>query len=131
MTIGELAEEAGVNTATLRYYERRGLLKAPERLPSGYRSYSTETVRVVRFIKHAQELGFSLSAIEDLLRLAKGEPGSCKAVRSLATKKLDDLERKIVMLQAMRRSLKRLVETCDRPSGKRECPLLQAIEEAA
>jgi MerR family transcriptional regulator, mercuric resistance operon regulatory protein len=131
MMIGELAADAGVNVATLRYYERRGLLRDPERLPSGYRSCLSATVQIVRFIKHAQELGFTLTDIEHLLRLAAGELGSCKLVRAVATKKLDELQRKIAMLQAMRRSLKRLVETCDLPRAKRECQLLQAIEDAA
>jgi Hg(II)-responsive transcriptional regulator len=128
MKIGEVAARAGVNPQTLRYYERRGLLREPDRSQSGYRSYSPDAVRVVRFVKHAQELGFTLSDIDELLQLAAGEPGTCRAVRALAKTKLAELDRKIAMLRAMRRSLERLVKTCDRPRAQRECPLLQAIE---
>ncbi len=131
MKIGEVAAEAGVNAQTLRYYERRGLLREPERSSSGYRSYPSEAVRVVRFIKHAQELGFTLLDIEELLGLAAGEPGTCRAVRALALNKIAELDRKIAMLDAMRGCLARLVKTCDRPRKRRECPLLQAIEDAA
>ena len=66
MRSAEVATEAGVNVQTLRYYERRGLLAAPARLPSGYRNYRPETVRIVRFVKQAQQLGFSLEEIETL-----------------------------------------------------------------
>ena len=131
MKIGETAVQAGVNVQTLRFYEKRGLLRPPSRSASGYRSYGKESVQVVRFIKHAQELGFTLADVESLLRLAAGGRGNCRAVRNLAANKLSDLDRKITMLQSMRTSLQRLVETCDRPRGRRECPLLDALEEAA
>jgi Hg(II)-responsive transcriptional regulator len=131
MRIGEAAEQAGVHVQTLRYYERRGLLREPHRSGAGYRAYSGDEVRVVRFIKQAQELGFTLSDIEALLRLANGQPGSCTAVRRLAQAKIDDLDRRIAMLRSMRRSLDRLVKTCDRPRRGRECPLLDALDEAA
>ena len=131
MRISEAAEQAGVNIQTLRYYERRGLVTEPDRSRSGYRSYTVEDVRTVRFIKHAQELGFTLSDIEILLGLAAGEPKSCNAVRALATNKIEELDRKIVMLQSMRHALSRLARTCDRPRQRRECPLLAALAEAA
>jgi MerR family transcriptional regulator, mercuric resistance operon regulatory protein len=127
MRIGEVAAEAGVNIQTLRYYERRGLLAAPERTGSGYRRYPGDTVRVVRFIKRAQELGFSLRECQELLGLASGEAGGCGAVRRLATRKIADLEARIAALRGMRRSLERLVQTCDGPRARRECPLLEAI----
>jgi DNA-binding transcriptional MerR regulator len=97
-----VAEQAQVNPQTLRYYERRGLLPEPERSPTGYRAYRSEAVRVVRFIKRAQELGFSLDDVESLLHLAEGGPDSCEAARSLATDKLADLDRRIAQLQSMR-----------------------------
>ena len=77
MWIGETAREAGVNAQTLRYYERRGLLPRPNRRGSGYREYSADAVQVVRFIKRAQELGFSLDEIEELIpSLTYGRPES-------------------------------------------------------
>ena len=130
MRTAEVAQRAGVNTQTLRYYERRGLLAVPARSAAGYRRYGPEAVRVVRFVKHAQRLGFSLADIETLLDLAAGGPGSCDAARERATSKITELEDKIARLTAMRDSLRELTASCDRPRGERHCPLLHAIDEA-
>jgi Hg(II)-responsive transcriptional regulator len=131
MRSGQIANEAGVNVETLRYYERRGLLPEPERLASGYRAYPADAVRIVRFIKSAQELGFTLDEIEALLELAAGGPESCEAVQELASRRVAELDRKIAALGAMRGSLQRLLATCARPRSERECPLLQTLQEAA
>jgi Hg(II)-responsive transcriptional regulator len=127
MRSSQAAAQAGVNVQTLRYYERCGLLPEPARLDSGYRSYGIEAVRTVRFVKRAQQLGFSLEEIGSLLDLAAGGPDSCDAARSIATEKLAQLERKITDLCAMRDSLRQLAATCDRDRGRRVCPLLDAI----
>ena len=131
MRSAEVATEAGVNVQTLRYYERRGLLAAPARLPSGYRNYRPETVRIVRFVKQAQQLGFSLEEIETLLGLAAGGPASCEAAEALASEKIAALDERIATLAAMRESLRRLVTTCERPPHRRECPLLTAFADGA
>jgi Hg(II)-responsive transcriptional regulator len=128
MRSSQVAAEAGVNIQTLRYYERRGLLPAPERTDSCYRTYDTQALRTVRFIKRAQQLGFSLEDIDGLLELAAGGPANCDAAKTVATEKLAELEAKIASLNAMRDSLRQLVATCDRTPNKRECPLLEAIE---
>ena len=128
MRTAEVAATAGVNVQTLRYYERRGLLPAPERLESGYRSYTPEAVRVVRFVKRAQQLGFTLDEIASLLELAEGGPESCDAVRLLAEERAEQLDEKLHALQAMRESRARLVATCSRPRADRDCPLLQSLE---
>jgi Hg(II)-responsive transcriptional regulator len=124
---GQVAKEAGVNVQTLRYYERRGLLSEPPRQDSGYRAYGPDSVAVLRFIKRAQEVGFTLSEIEMLLHLAQGGPASCEAVKELAHQKVLDLDRRMQSLHAMRASLERLVETCNRPKRSRECPLIEAL----
>ncbi|MGN9912770.1 MerR family transcriptional regulator [Phytohabitans sp. LJ34] len=129
MRTGQVADQAGVNIQTLRYYERRGLLPAPARRASGYRVYGPDAVRVVRFVKRAQQLGFTLDEVESLLHLAEGGPDSCDGARDLATDKISDLDRRIVQLTAMRQSLQRLVVTCERPRTQRECPLLQSIDQ--
>jgi Hg(II)-responsive transcriptional regulator len=125
-----VAAQAAVNTQTLRYYERRGLLAEPGRSAGGYRAYPPEAVRRVRFIKRAQELGFSLADVETLLHLADGGPESCNGVRALATEKVADLDRRIADLQALRNGLTRLVATCDRPRRERDCPILLEIDRA-
>jgi MerR family mercuric resistance operon transcriptional regulator len=129
MRTHEVADEAGVNAQTLRYYERRGLLAEPPRSPGGYRDYPASAVAVLRFVKRAQELGFSLAEVEELLALAEGGPESCDAARALAEAHMAELDRKIADLQRMRASLTTLVATCQRPRTDRTCPLLSAIQD--
>nr|WP_042186585.1 MerR family DNA-binding protein [Kibdelosporangium sp. MJ126-NF4]CEL17387.1 Mercuric resistance operon regulatory protein [Kibdelosporangium sp. MJ126-NF4]CTQ91385.1 Mercuric resistance operon regulatory protein [Kibdelosporangium sp. MJ126-NF4] len=130
MRTAQVARQAGVNTQTLRYYERRGLLPDPGRTHAGYRIYGPEAVRVVRFVKRAQELGFTLTEIEALLHLADGGPDNCDATRQLATEKITELDNKIASLHAMRASLARLADTCTRPRADRDCPLLHNLDPA-
>jgi DNA-binding transcriptional MerR regulator len=127
MRSGQVARDAGVNVETRRYYARRGILQAPERRASGYREYTNEAVGVIRFVKRAQELGFSLDEIETLLTLAAGGPESCDSARTLATRKLAELDVKMRSIRAMQVSLRRLVDTCEMPRGERDCPLLGAL----
>jgi Hg(II)-responsive transcriptional regulator len=131
MRTSEVAAQAQVNTQTLRYYERRGLLPAPERTSSGYRAYTADSVRVVRFVKRAQQLGFTLSDIEELLHLADGGPASCEEATRMARARIADLQRRIAELVGMRDALARLVDTCDQPRAERDCPILRDIETAA
>ena len=130
MRTKEVADRARVNTQTLRYYERRGLLDAPPRTLAGYRDYPSSAVSVLRFVKRAQELGFSLSEIDELLHLADGGPDMCESARTLAETHLVELDRKIADLTRMRDSLGELVATCARPRADRSCPLLHAIQDA-
>jgi Hg(II)-responsive transcriptional regulator len=126
----EVAAQAHVNTQTLRYYERRGLLPEPARTRSGYRDYGNEAVRVVRFVKRAQQLGFTLDDIEDLLHLAGGGPESCDEARAMARARITDLQLRIDELAGMRDALTRLIDTCGQSRAERQCPILQDIETA-
>jgi DNA-binding transcriptional MerR regulator len=127
----EVATQAQVNTQTLRYYERRGLLPAPERTQSGYRAYTADSVRVVRFVKRAQQLGFILNDIEELLHLAGGGLASCDEAKTMARARIADLQQRITQLVGMRDALARLVDTCDQPRAERDCPILHEIETSA
>ena len=118
-----------MNTETLRYYERRGLLAEPPRTPGGYRDYPTATLRLVRFVKRAQELGFSLDEVEELLQLDAGGPEACEAARELAEHRRDDLAARIHDLQRMHDSLADLVASCDQPRADRRCALLEAVDQ--
>lgn len=120
-----------MNAQTLRYYERRGILPDPPRSPAGYRDYPASAVAVLRFVKRAQELGFTLAEVEELLGLAEGGPESCDAARALAQTHMDELDGKLADLHRMRDSLAALVSTCERPRLDRCCPLLAAIESDA
>jgi Hg(II)-responsive transcriptional regulator len=131
MRIGEVAAEAAVNIQTLRYYERVGLLPKPGRLTSGYRAYDRTAVRRVRFIKRAQELGFTLAEISDLLALREQSESACAQVESRASSTLDRIADKMSDLERMRDALAEYVAACRsrRPLG--ECPLLRALDRTA
>lgn len=128
MRTSELAGQAGVNSETLRYYERRGLLTQPPRTPGGYRDYPPAALDLLRFIKRAQELGFTLDEVEELLHLDNGGPEACDAARVLAEQRRADLQARIVDLQRMHDTLADLVATCDLPRADRSCALLAAID---
>ncbi len=129
LRIGAVARGAGVNIQTLRYYERRGLVRPPGRTPSGYREYPSEAVRLVRFIKRAQDLGFTLNEIGDLIALRNAAGRKRDNVRALAVAKMRDIDRKLEQLTAMRGALSTLVETCACRDGKPACPILEALDE--
>src|SRR5713101_4335193 len=112
LRIGAVARTAGVNVQTLRYYERRRLLRAPQRELNGYRYYDSDSVRLVRFIKRAQALGFSLREVHALLRLRDTRGVPCAQVQARAEKKLTEIVAKERQLAAMRRALEKLVATC-------------------
>lgn len=126
--IGELAEQGGVNLQTIRYYEREGLLPKPPRLPSGYRVFPRDAVRRVRFIKGAQELGFSLKEIKELLSIRVDPRSDCSDVQRLAKAKLADIDDKIRTLQAMKRVLAKLATACPGRGPSTECPILESFE---
>src|SRR5213594_3251707 len=127
LTIGDVARQAGVRIETLRHYEREGLVASPPRSVSNYRLYPEDTVRRVRFIKRAQELGFSLKEIKELLAL-RIAPGSTRAdVRKRADTKMADIEEKIQHLRAMKKALVRLTESCCGSGPASECPILESL----
>ena len=95
MRVGEVAVRAGVNVETLRYYERRGLLPAPDRDPSGHRRYDEETVRFLRAIKEAQAVGFTLAEIGDFLRAARRDRSPSEALRVRTAAKIDEIDSRI------------------------------------
>lgn len=130
MRTSELAKRAGVRAETLRYYERRGLLVGPPRTSSGYRDYPVTAVARLRFVKRAQQLGFTLDEIEELLQLDGGGPEDCDPARALAERRKADLAARIADLQRMHDSLAELVATCDLPRADRRCALLEAIGHA-
>jgi Hg(II)-responsive transcriptional regulator len=126
MWITQAARQAGVNAQTLRFYERRGLLPKPPRRRSGYREYPADAVRIVRFIKRAQELGFSLDEVDELVRLRSVRRSERHRVRAIAEHKIADIDQKIEHLRSMRDALDQLVDRCHR-GGATECPIIDAL----
>ena len=127
VTIGRLAREAGVNIETIRYYQRRGLVATPRKPPGGVRRYMPETLARLHFIKRAQELGFSLREIAELLKLGDG---SCKETRAIAEHRLADIETRIRDLQSMRATLDKLIRTC-RAGNQPPCPIIASLKRGA
>lgn len=129
LTTGAVAGRAGVNVETLRYYERRGLLKKPARTLSNYRLYDEESVRRIRFIKRAQELGFTLQEIQELLKLRARPRAGCADVQNRAQSKIADIEARIRSLNGMKKALSRLVAQCSGSGPITDCPILEALDE--
>jgi len=131
LTIGQVAGAGGVNVETIRYYERRGLFPATGRAHSGYRQYSDDAVTRLRFIRHAQELGFSLGEIRELLALRVRNGGSCRAVAQKTRKKIELVAERIRHLQRMKDTLERLADSCAARRPTEECPILETFEDHA
>lgn len=123
----EVARLAGVNIETLRFYERKGILPEPPRRASGYREYPPETVERVRFVKRAQELGFSLKEIEELLSLREAVGAKSGPVRRLAEAKVKEIDHKIRDLEAMKESLTELLCACDGRKTIASCPIIESL----
>lgn len=118
LTIGKLAERTGVSTDTLRYYEKMELLQPGERNASGYRLYHYDTVRLVRFIRGAKSLHFSLAEIRGLLSLTPSDPSKCKKILKRTEAKIHEAQAKIIDLQEIQSALSSLVEKPDQSSKR-------------
>ncbi len=131
MRVGEAAKEAGVNVETLRYYERRGLLPEPSRRSSGYRDYESDSIQLIRFIRHSQDLGFTLREIGELIALRDNRSRRGAEVRALAMAKLTDIDTKIRRLGAMKLALEQLVESCHCNGSAWECPIIESLDDGS
>lgn len=128
LTIGHLAREADVNLETVRYYERKGLLHKPPRSASGYRLFPVEAARRLRFIRRAQELGFSLREIRELLSLRMSRTTTSAEIRTRAKAKIGDIEAKIRSLESMKRTLRKLTKVCPGCGPVAQCPILESLD---
>ena len=129
ITIGRLAQAAAVNVETIRYYQRRGLVGEPFKPLGGHRRYPPEAVKRVRFIKRAQNLGFTLDEVRGLLALDDGQ--SCRDTRRLAEKKLAVIEARLIDLTRMRKLLKGLIAECESGKRPRSCPIIATLSAGA
>ncbi|MGH9388632.1 MAG: heavy metal-responsive transcriptional regulator [Vicinamibacteria bacterium] len=128
LLIGELAHRAGINRETLRYYERRGLLRPTRRTASGYRLYSRETEERLSFIKRAQSFGFTLDEILMLLGLRPESPQSCRRVLAMLDEKVFDLAGRIGEMKKFHRQLSRYRDRCVEASERgARCPVIATV----
>ncbi|WP_419599976.1 MerR family transcriptional regulator [Thiolapillus sp.] len=124
LTIGKLAKQAGVTIETIRYYQRKGLLQEPEKPLYGYRQYPPEAVARIKFIKRAQQAGFTLREIAELLSM---DSGHCLDVRKMAEQKRQQIDQQIKDLNALRNVLDSLIEGCQSASTAEKCSLIDAF----
>ena len=125
LTIGRLAQAAAIGVETIRYYHRRGLLTEPVKPLGGHRRYPQDAVKRLRFIKRAQNLGFTLDEVRGLLTLEDGQ--SCRDTRFLAEKKLAVIEGRLADLTRMRKLLKGLIAECESGKRPRSCPIIATL----
>jgi Cu(I)-responsive transcriptional regulator len=128
INIGEAAKRGGVSAKMIRHYESIGLINAAKRTDSGYRLYSQNDVHMLRFIRQARNLGFSIVQIKELLSLWKNQRRTSRRVKELATSHINELDERIRELQAIKHTLEHLAQHChgdDRP----DCPILESLEQ--
>lgn len=125
LTIGQIANTSGVNVETVRYYQRIGLITEPPKPAQGYRRYPRATVQRIGFIKRAQQLGFSLDEIDDLLSLNDRD---CKDARAIAEHKQDVIQHRVDDLRAMQAELAKLIDACKHNvSGQDRCAIIATL----
>jgi MerR family mercuric resistance operon transcriptional regulator len=125
VTIGDVAGAAGVTVETVRFYEREGLIKKPPRPEDGYRKYPASVIGRIRFIKRAQELGFTLREIRELITL---QAADCAEARELSRRKIAEIDAKVDDLTKIRAALAGLVDACGDPSGVNGCAILESLQ---
>jgi MerR family mercuric resistance operon transcriptional regulator len=127
LPIGMLSRHSGVNIETIRYYERVKMLSPPPRTASGRRVYGATDLRILVFIRRARELGFSLDEVRTLLQLGGPEKATCREVRTIAARHLEDIRAKLSDLKKLERLLARTVSRC---SGRTvpDCPVLDILD---
>jgi len=127
MRIGELARSVGVSVETIRYYQRIGLLELPQKPYGRTRSYGTEDLQRVRFIRRAQQLGFSLDDIRSLLELSSSD---CEQVQKLAAEKLNLVQEKLSQLRRIESVLTNTLKQCAKRKGYQPCPVIESLTES-
>jgi len=124
-TIGQLAKAAGVNIETVRFYERKGLIEQPLKPAVGYRHYTDAILQRIYFIKHSQELGFTLKEIAGLLEL---NDTPCNQALALAENKLTSVQKKMADLMRLEKSLQQLLQQCKNNQDKSCCPIIDSLQ---
>lgn len=126
LSIGKLSKQSGVNIETIRYYEKIGVMPAPDRSASGYRLYGSDHPKRLSFVRRSRQLGFSLHEIRGLLRLVDGDAHTCAQVRELTLDHVAEIRRKIADLKRLKRVMEEMAAQC---TGERapECPIIDAL----
>ena len=128
MSIGQLSKQAGVKVTTIRYYESIGLIAEPERSQSGRRLYGQEAVQTLSFVRHGRELGFSMNAIERLLKLQQEPDQNCEGANSIARKQLEEVQKRLRQLHALEAELERMIRAC-KGGSLSECKIIATLND--
>ena len=128
LTIGKVAERAGVGIETVRFYEREGLLAEPPRSASGYRQFDESIIKRLQFISRAKVLGFTLKEIKELLSLRVESYGTCDNMKAATDAKISDIDNKIQTLRRMKKTLTQLATACAKKEPTDDCPILAALD---
>ncbi len=127
LTIGKLAKQAEISRVTIRYYEKRGLIKTIARTPAKYRLYSPNTIDQLIFIKNAQEVGFTLKEIKSLFDLLNGKAVTSSDIKNRTLSKINDIKEKITTLKFMQDTLEHWTMACDGKVSLEKCPILKNL----
>jgi Cu(I)-responsive transcriptional regulator len=127
ITIGKLATASGLSADAIRFYEKQGMIAPVGRTESGYRQYDSKSLERIEFISHAKEVGFTLDEIQQLLLLKDDPAGSCAEVKEHGRQKIEEINRKLVVLTRMKESLSELVNKCSGEGPSNECPILDGL----
>jgi len=127
LNIGQVAKQTGVTVETIRFYEKQSLIATPQRTDAGYRQYPLETVKRLRFIQHAKEVGFTLKDIGELLALRQEPRTSCADIKIRTTQKIEEVDQKIRDLQRIRDALARMIMKCSGRGALSTCPILEEL----
>ncbi len=131
MRIGELARQSGCDAETIRYYEREGLLDAPQREDNGYRRYGDAHLVQLNFVRHCRSLGMSLSDVRRLRDFARDPSAACDGIKSLLDRQIEQIHAQRLALEALESQLRALRHTCDEGHRASECGILQNLQQAA
>ncbi len=130
LKIGDLAKLADIKSGTIRYYEKIGLLPKPELSESGYRQYYENSIKAIKFIMHAKEIGFSLKDISELLSINKSDhKNSCNKIKKMTEIKINELNKRIDASIALKNRLIKLKNLCEKNSDDNECPVIDILDE--
>lgn len=130
LTIGQLAEQSGCSVQIVRHYEDEGLLPLPPRTVGNQRRYGSRHLRQLQFIRHSRDLGFSLADIRQIIQLSDVPGQTCEAVDAIAKQHLEDVERRIAQLKALRKELKRMIGECQLGQIA-ECRVIETLADFA
>lgn len=127
LSTGEVAKRAGVEYQTVLYYEKEGLIEEPPRAENGYRQYPPETVRRIRFIQRANQLGFSLEEVASMLELEAGTRKDCQDVQQFAESKLEEIQRRLAYYRRLEDLFQGILRQCEQTGHFESCPVVDAV----